>query len=108
MRQRASGARIFLSAPDIRMPERRRLNAAVESGWAAPAGPALDDFEAALAERTGRAEAVALSSGTAAIHLALLGLGVGPGEDVLAPTFTFVGTVGPVVHLGGRPVLIDS
>jgi dTDP-4-amino-4,6-dideoxygalactose transaminase len=100
--------RIHLSAPDVRAPEREALLAALDSGWIAPVGPALDDFERALANRTGRAHGVGLASGTAAIHLALRELGVGPGDEVIVSTFTFAGSVFPVVHCGATPVLVDS
>ncbi len=73
----AEPSRIWLSPPDVRAPERASLLAALESGWVAPVGPDLDAFEAELAERCGVPHAVALSSGTAALHLALLQVGVG-------------------------------
>jgi len=100
--------RIWLSPPDLRGPERRALLAALESGWIAPAGPDLDAFEAELAERCGVPHAVALSSGTAALHLALLQAGVGPGDDVLLPTATFAATANAVVYCGARPCFIDA
>jgi dTDP-4-amino-4,6-dideoxygalactose transaminase len=84
------------------------LLAAFDSNWIAPVGPDIDAFEADVAERAGVEHAVALSSGTAAIHLALLLAGVGPGDEVLVPSFTFIATAAPVVHLGARPVFIDS
>ncbi len=99
---------ILLSPPDVRAPERAYLLDALDSGWLAPAGPHLDAFEVALAERTGRRHAVAVSSGTAAMHLALLAAGTRAGDDVLCSTFTFIGSVSPVVHLGANPVFIDS
>lgn len=100
--------RIYLSAPDVRGPERDALLAALDSGWVAPVGPDLDAFEAELADVTGRAHGVGLASGTAAIHLALRELGVGPGDEVLVSTFTFAGSAFPVVHCGATPVFIDS
>lgn len=101
-------SRIYLSAPDIRPAERAAVLAAIDSGWAAPVGPDLDGFEQELAATTGRAHAVGLSSGTAAIRLALGELGVGPGDDVVVSTFTFAGSAFPVMHLGATPVFIDS
>ncbi len=100
--------RIHLSAPDLRDLERDRVLAAIDSGWIAPAGPDLARFEANLADVTGRAHAVALTSGTAALHLALLGAGVGPGDDVIVSTLTFIGSVTPVVFCGATPVFLDS
>jgi len=71
-------------------------------------GPELDLFECELAEATGREFAVALSSGTAALHLALLGLGVGPGDEVIVPTLTFVASANAVRYVGAQPVFLDS
>ena len=99
--------RIWLSPPDVRAPERAALLAAVESGWVAPVGPDLDAFEAELAHRCGVPYAVALSSGTAALHLALLQVGVAPGDDVLVPTATFAATANAVTYCGARPCFID-
>jgi len=81
---------------------------AFDSNWIAPLGPDVDAFEAEFAERIGIAHAVALSSGTAALHLALLMAGVGPGDEVLVPSFTFVATANAVCYLGARPVFVDS
>ncbi len=100
--------RIWLSPPDVRAPERASLLAAVDSGWVAPVGPDLDAFEAELAERCGVPHAVALSSGTAALHLALLQAGVGLGDEVLVPTVTFAATANAVTYCGARPCFIDA
>jgi dTDP-4-amino-4,6-dideoxygalactose transaminase len=99
--------RIFLSPPDVGEEERRMLLDAFDSNWIAPVGPDIDAFEHELAERAGVHHAVALSSGTAALHLGLLLAGVGPGDDVLVPSFTFVASASPVIYLGANPVLID-
>ncbi len=80
---------------------------AFDSNWIAPFGPDIDAFEAEVAERVGVGHAVALTSGTAALHLALLILGVGLGDDVLVPSFTFVSTAGAVRYLGARPIFVD-
>lgn len=80
---------------------------ALRSGWVAPLGPMVDAFEEALADRCARRCAVALSSGTAALHLALLKLGAGPGKVVLVPTMTFVATANAVVYTGAIPVFVD-
>lgn len=100
--------RIFLSPPDVGDVERALLLDAFDSGWVAPLGPHVDAFEAELAERIGVGHAAALASGTAALHLALLLVGVAPGDDVLVPTFTFVATANAVCSAGATPVLIDS
>jgi dTDP-4-amino-4,6-dideoxygalactose transaminase len=100
--------RIHLSPPDVGPLEREFLLRAFDSGWVAPAGPELDAFERDLAAFTGWPAAVALSSGTAALHLALLVSGVGPGDDVLVSTFTFAASANAVVHCGANPVFVDS
>jgi dTDP-4-amino-4,6-dideoxygalactose transaminase len=101
-------SRVYLSPPDIGPAERVAVLRALDSGWVAPAGPELDAFEHELAEFTGRTHAVALSSGTAALHLALLGLDVGRGDEVLVPTLTFVASANAVRYVGAQPVFLDS
>jgi dTDP-4-amino-4,6-dideoxygalactose transaminase len=98
---------ISLSTPDVGPLEEQYLQAALRSGWAAPVGPDLEAFERELAERTGTGYAVALNSGTAALHLALLGLGVGPGQLVVVPTLTFAATANAVTYTGAEPVFVD-
>jgi len=100
-------SRIYLSPPEVGPEERRMLLDAFDSNWIAPLGPDVDAFEAELAERVGVGHAVALSSGTAALHLALLMLGVGRGDEVLVPSFTFVATANAVSYLGAEPVFVD-
>lgn len=100
--------RIYLSPPDVRAAERERLLAALDSGWVAPAGPDLDAFETELAALCEVRHAVGLSSGTAALHLALLLAGVRPGDDVLVPTLTFAATANAVTYVGARPCFVDS
>jgi dTDP-4-amino-4,6-dideoxygalactose transaminase len=80
---------------------------AFDSNWIAPAGPDIDAFERELAVKAGVARGVALSSGTAALHLALLLAGVEPGDEVLVPSFTFIATAAAVTYLGARPVFVD-
>jgi dTDP-4-amino-4,6-dideoxygalactose transaminase len=100
--------RVLLSPPDVGPAEREALLRAFDSGWIAPAGPELDAFEAELAAATDREHAVALSSGTAALHLALVAAGIGPGDEVLVPTLTFVATANAVVYTGATPVFVDA
>ncbi|BCY13003.1 aminotransferase class I/II-fold pyridoxal phosphate-dependent enzyme [Actinoplanes sp. L3-i22] len=100
--------RIYLSPPDVTDLERKLLLAAFDSNWVAPVGPDLDAFEARCAELTGVRHAVALSSGTAALHLALIAAGVRRGDTVLVPSFTFAATANAVMYLGARPVFLDS
>ncbi len=101
-------ARIHLSPPHMADLERKLLLEAFESNWVAPVGPDLDAFEGQVAELLGVRHAVALSSGTAALHLALLAAGVRRGDTVLVPSFTFAATANAVMYLGARPVFVDS
>lgn len=101
-------SRIFLSAPDVRQPEKDLLLAAVESGWAAPAGPDLAAFESEVASVCGVNHAVGLASGTAALHLALHALGVQPGDEVIVSTFTFAASANAVTYVGAIPLFVDS
>jgi dTDP-4-amino-4,6-dideoxygalactose transaminase len=100
-------SKLFLSPPSVGDLERLAVDSALSSGWVAPIGPEIDAFESDLAAQTGRFHAVALSSGTAAIHLGLCALGVSEGDEVLVPTMTFGATAFAVVHAGARPVFLD-
>lgn len=99
--------RVFLSPPDVGDEERRLLLEAFDSNWIAPSGPDSAAFEREVAERIGVGHAVALSSGTAALHLTLLALGVGPGDEVLVPSFTFIASAAAATYVGAHPVFID-
>ena len=101
-------SRIYLSPPDTGLADQAALNRAFEGGWIAPLGPEVDAFEAELAKVTNRAHGVALSSGTAGLHLALLLLGVGSGDRVLVSSLTFSATLNAIAYVGATPVLIDS
>src|SRR5262249_27009537 len=98
----------FLSAPDVADVECALLLEAFDSGWIAPLGPQVDAFEQELATYLGIADAAALSSGSAALHLALVLLGIGAGDDVIVPTLTFIATAAAVTFVGARPVFVDS
>ena len=98
---------ILLSPPDVGETEQKFVLAAMRSGWVAPAGPDLDAFEAEVAERVGVAHAVGLSSGTAALHLALVSWGVRPGDVVPVSTFTFAATVNAIRYVGAEPFFVD-
>jgi len=100
--------RVFLSPPDVGPEERRLLLDAFDSNWIAPLGPHVDGFERDMVQRIDVPAALALTSGTAALHLALILLGVEPGDDVLVPSQTFVATANVVTYVGARPVLVDS
>jgi dTDP-4-amino-4,6-dideoxygalactose transaminase len=101
-------SRIYLSPPDVGPDERNALLRAFDSGWVAPAGPELDSFEQEIAEIVGWPGVVALSSGTAALHLALLAVGVQPGDDVFVSDLTFAASANAVTYVGATPVFIDS
>lgn len=100
--------RLYLSPPQLNAVDRQLLLNAYDSGWIAPLGPHVDAFERELAERVGVKSGVALVSGTAALHLALLVLGVRPGDRVLTSTFTFASSANVIVYVGAEPVLVDS
>lgn len=100
--------RMYLSPPWVGGDEKKLVAEAIASNWIAPLGPHVDAFEREFAARVGMAHAAALASGTAALHLALKIIGVGPGDEVLAPTLTFIGGVSPVAFLGATPTFIDS
>ncbi len=101
-------SRIFLSPPHLEPRESELLLEAVASNWIAPIGPFVDRFEQALAHQAGRAHALGTSSGTAAIHLALMALGVGADDYVICQSLTFAGTVNPVRYVNAIPVFVDS
>ena len=100
--------RLYLSPPHLGRHELNYVHKAIEDNWVAPVGPNLAGFEADICEAVGVPYCVALNSGTAAIHLGLLVLGVGPGDEVLCPSFTFVATANPIRYLGATPVFVDS
>lgn len=99
--------RIHLSPPHMSPDARDMLLDAFDSNWIAPLGPHVDAFEREFAARIGIEHAVALSSGTAALHLALLALGIGPGDEVATATLTFVATANAIHYVGAIPVFID-
>ncbi len=100
--------RIYLSSPHMGGNEINYVREAFETNWISPVGPNITAFEKSLQEYNGIAHAAALSSGTAAIHLALILLGVGPGDEVICSSFTFAGSCNPIVYQGAVPVFVDS
>jgi pyridoxal phosphate-dependent aminotransferase EpsN len=100
--------RIYLSPPHMGEDEQRLVTEAFASNWIAPLGPHVDAFEKECAERAGVGHGAALSSGTAAIHLALRMLDLQPGDEVFCSTFTFCASANPIVYESGTPVFIDS
>ena len=100
--------RIYLSPPDINAQDYASVEAVMASNWLAPAGPALDEFETKVANRVERSYALALNSGTAALHLALQVLNIRHGDAVICPTLTFAASANPICYLGAEPIFIDS
>jgi len=100
--------RIYLSAPHLGDLELEFVKEAFATNWIAPLGPHVDAFEQEFASAVGVPHAAALSSGTAALHLALRLLGLQRGEEVLCPTFTFSASANPIAYEGATPVFIDS
>src|SRR6185369_2552663 len=107
-RMTAKPARIWLSPPELAGSELAMIGEALASNWIAPLGPNVDAFEAEACARVAMPHAVALSSGTAALHLALLALGVGRGDTVWTSTLTFAATANAIAYVGATPVFVDS
>lgn len=99
--------RIYLSPPHMGPDERALLLDAFDSNWVAPLGPHVDAFEKEFGDRIGVPHACALSSGTGGLHLALLILGVGYGDEVLTSTLTFAATANAITYVGARPTFVD-
>ncbi|MFD1142140.1 DegT/DnrJ/EryC1/StrS family aminotransferase [Larkinella insperata] len=99
---------IYLSSPHLGELELQYVQEAFSSNWIAPLGPHVDGFEQELCAATETGYAAALSSGTAALHLALVLLGVGSGDEVLCQSFTFAASANPIIYQGANPVFIDS
>lgn len=100
--------RIFLSFPHLGGHEMRYINEAFEGSWVVPLGPHVDEFEKRLEHYLHAPNVVALSAGTAALHLGLVMLGVGAGDEVLCQSFTFAASANPVRYQGASPVFVDS
>ncbi|MFN6089902.1 MAG: DegT/DnrJ/EryC1/StrS family aminotransferase [Cyclobacteriaceae bacterium] len=100
--------RIYLSPPHMGGEELTYIHQAFDTNWVSPAGPHIDTFEKELGAYNGIEYCAALSSGTAAIHLALVILGVKPGDEVICSSFTFSGSCNPIVYVGATPVFVDS
>ena len=99
--------RIPLSIPEIGAEERSRVLAALDSGWVSTGGPLIGELEREIARLVGVPYAVAIASGTAAIHLGLILAGVQAGDGVIVPPLTFIGTSNPILYCGARPILVD-
>lgn len=103
----SGNSKIPLSIPHLNGKELEYIKAAIDSTWVTM-GPFVDRFEEGLGKVAGTSHVVAMSCGTAAIHVALRLLGVGPGDTVFCPSLTFIATANPILYLGAKPVFIDS
>lgn len=101
-------SKIWLSSPHMGGKEEVYVKEAFDTNWIAPLGPHVDGFEKDLCNFTGVENAAALSSGTAALHLALILLGVKPGDEVICQSFTFSASANPIVYQGAVPIFVDS
>ena len=100
--------RIYLSPPHMSGLEQQYVQAAFDTNWIAPLGPNVDVFEQEICQITGAKHALALTSGTAALHLALIVLGIHSGDEVVVSTLTFSASVNPIIYQGATPIFIDS
>jgi perosamine synthetase len=98
---------VYLDAPLFGEKEKEYLCKAIDTGYVSSVGPFVPEFEKKLAKYLGVEDAVAVQSGTAALHLSLYELGVGKGDEVIVPALTFVATVNPIVYVGAKPVFVD-
>lgn len=104
----AMNKRIFLSFPHLGGNEMQYINEAFSESWVVPLGPNVDEFERRLETYLSASNVVALSAGTAALHLGLVELGVTAGDEVLCQSFTFAASANPVKYQGANPVFVDS
>lgn len=101
-------SRIFLSFPHLGGTEMNWIEEAFKGSWVVPLGPNVDEFEKRLSRYLEAPDVVAVSAGTAAIHMAMVMLGVGPGDEVICQSFTFAASANPVTYQGAKPVFVDS
>lgn len=99
--------RILLSKPHLSGTERHWVDEAFKDSWIVPLGPNVDEFERRLGEYIGAQHVVALSAGTAAIHLGLVMLGVKAGDEVICQSLTFSASANPITYQGATPVFVD-
>lgn len=105
--ENASG-RIPVYQPQLAGNERRYVLDCLDTNWISSKGKYVSQFEQAFADYVGVKHAVSVCNGTVAVHLALLALGLGPGDEVIVPTFTYIASVNPIRYLGATPVFVDS
>ena len=102
-----SNARIAIAAPTLNGNERRYVLECLETTWISSIGRFITEFERAFARFCGVEHAIAVSNGTTALHLALVALGLKPGDEVIVPTLTYIATANAVTYCGAKPVLVD-
>src|SRR5947209_2954688 len=98
----------MIAAPDLSETEIAYVNECLRTNWISSKGRFIEEFETSVAHFLGRKHAIATCNGTIALHLALLGLGVGPGDEVIVPSLTYVATANAVSYCGATPVFADS
>ena len=98
---------IYLDAPCLGEGEKEFLCRAIDSGFVSTIGPFVEEFEKLFARFLSTPKAVSVQSGTAALHVALHELGIGPGDEVIVPALTFIASVNPVMYVGATPVIVD-
>jgi perosamine synthetase len=108
MNDRATQVRIPVYSSNLQGNERRYVDECLDSTWISSRGTFVQRFEQAFANYVGAAHATSVSNGTVALHLALVALGIGPGDEVLVPSFTYVASVNTILQVGARPVFVDS
>lgn len=99
---------IPVNEPDLSGNEKKYLNECIDSGWISSEGPFVKKFEDLFAERVGRKYGIAVANGSVALDLAVVALGIGPGDEVIVPAFTIISCLGAIVRAGATPVLVDS
>ena len=101
-------SRIFLSLPHLGGGEMKWIEEAFKDSWVVPLGPNVNEFERLLGVYLGNPNIVALSAGTAALHLGLVALGIEAGDEVICQSFTFAASANPILYQGAKPVFVDS
>lgn len=99
---------IPVNEPLLNGNEKKYLNECIDTGWISSEGPFIKRFEEAFATRVGRKHGIAVCNGTAALDAAVEALGIGPGDEVIMPTFTIISCIGQIIRAGAKPVLVDS
>ena len=103
-----SSISIPIYRPDLSGNEKKYVNECLETSWISSRGRFVGEFEQRFAQRIGVAHAASVCNGTVAIHLALVALGIGPGDEVIVPTLTYIASVNAIVYTGATPVFVDS